>query len=271
MPVLPGPFFYPRSPCGERLSLLAGLLVALFSIHALLAESDTWMPARQRQALRCFLSTLSLRRATTTHADNRACKTAFLSTLSLRRATAVPTLQPWHAAIFYPRSPCGERRGAYRARPQSRRLFYPRSPCGERRIQPQAAVLMPPFSIHALLAESDNTGPRQRGPDGLFYPRSPCGERPRAMLGGIAAPLFSIHALLAESDKIKSDRNRQNTIFLSTLSLRRATSVLHSFQPLQELFYPRSPCGERPSFSGHIRSIRFFYPRSPCGERRTSL
>ena len=34
-------YFYPRSPCGERLPLVDGLgYIAHISIHALLAESD---------------------------------------------------------------------------------------------------------------------------------------------------------------------------------------------------------------------------------------
>ena len=56
-------------------------------------------------------------------------------------------------------------------------------------------------------------------------------------------------------------------LFLSTLSLRRATG-LH-FPPccLVPYFYPRSPCGER-RFGRVTASFRlYFYPRSPCGER----
>ena len=57
-----------------------------------------------------------------------------------------------------------------------------------------------------------------------FYPRSPCGERPE--LG------FVVDATV--------------TVFLSTLSLRRAT-VLRKVPLLGiKYFYPRSPCGERP-------------------------
>ena len=32
-------------------------------------------------------------------------------------------------------------------------------------------------------------------------------------------------------------------------------------------FYPRSPCGERPSSAMFSRTAKNFYPRSPCGER----
>ena len=78
--------------------------------------------------------------------------------------------------------------------------------------------------------------------------------------------------------------------FLSTLSLRRATSLLCYMIHLLSYFYPRSPCGERRYWPcvhvvGRAISIhallaesdalapeenptqKNFYPRSPCGER----
>ena len=61
-------------------------------------------------------------------------------------------------------------------------------------------------------------------------------------------------------------------IFLSTLSLRRATSSGIK-KPLQGFnFYPRSPCGERHAGKGPaVKGYWNFYPRSPCGERRSRL
>ena len=59
--------------------------------------------------------------------------------------------------------------------------------------------------------------------------------------------------------------------FLSTLSLRRATSANCSCHSGHPDFYPRSPCGERPTKSDQGASNRQdFYPRSPCGERRSN-
>ena len=102
---------------------------------------------------------------------------------------------------------------------------------------------------------------------GYFYPRSPCGER-----HGLILPIIF------------------RTLFLSTLSLRRATiKISLLFRPLKN-FYPRSPCGERRGFGagswrlviflstlslrratesiGTLRTVSVnFYPRSPCGER----
>ena len=78
--------------------------------------------------------------------------------------------------------------------------------------------------------------------------------------------------------------------FLSTLSLRRATANLGRHSGDND-FYPRSPCGERPTYletssiddliSIHAllaesddranftgKAKPYFYPRSPCGERQ---
>ena len=79
-------------------------------------------------------------------------------------------------------------------------------------------------------------------------------------------------------------------LFLSTLSLRRATTRGQLPTPEPPNFYPRSPCGERqPSRTRKLTNIIIsihallaesdftsvvnsagttdFYPRSPCGER----
>ena len=100
--------------------------------------------------------------------------------------------------------------------------FYPRSPCGER-----------PTTICNIYAAS------------YFYPRSPCGERPVCRLPFPLVFTISIHALLAESDMLTLSGVSMDCQFLSTLSLRRATSSTGSSVNLSSDFYPRSPCGER--------------------------
>ena len=60
--------------------------------------------------------------------------------------------------------------------------------------------------------------------DRHFYPRSPCGERQALCLPGWLRVLISIHALLAESDGIGLVFLWWGVRFLSTLSLRRATT-----------------------------------------------
>ena len=104
--------------------------------------------------------------------------------------------------------------------------FYPRSPCGER--------------------HQECSGSQQ--PDD-FYPRSPCGERRYLISARYTNKEISIHALLAESDEPTAARNDKNNIFLSTLSLRRATRVLEVTRNAHTDFYPRSPCGERLQFA----------------------
>ena len=198
------------------------------------------------------------------------CMIQFLSTLSLRRATAAPKRKLHLQSNFYPRSPCGERPsdGAHPFLPGN---FYPRSPCGERpdgRTDPRGGRFI---SIHALLAESDL-------------------DAAQAML--VHDPI-SIHALLAESDPLSFASCFTALLFLSTLSLRRATPFSRYGPMTRRYFYPRSPCGERPY--GRINDISrliflstlslrratssfcsagpqrgHFYPRSPCGERPRS-
>ena len=105
------------------------------------------------------------------------------------------------------------------------------------------------ISIHALLAESD----------GVHYDNYNlhC--------------VISIHALLAESDLSLVMRTALILLFLSTLSLRRATPPynLMIYQPkkfLSTLSLRRATSAPRitPTAS------RNFYPRSPCGERQAN-
>ena len=78
---------------------------------------------------------------------------------------------------------------------------------------------------------------------------------------------ISIHALLAESDLKTPCVKLSIEVFLSTLSLRRATQTYYCENTPQINFYPRSPCGERPRLQTTASPISNFYPRSPCGER----
>ena len=212
-----------------------------------------------------FLSTLSLRRATTPYSSQIYCP-LFLSTLSLRRATG---FQCW-------RRKCPLH-------------FYPRSPCGER-LRLVAAEEWNVISIHALLAESDMTLFLTVKPISDFYPRSPCGERLFCIILGFPSlPHFYPRSPCGErphAHRVNADRLE----FLSTLSLRRATLCTHAAargrtisihallaesdpgQPGHHRhhshFYPRSPCGERRSCGMRLSSTIDFYPRSPCGERQ---
>ena len=236
------------------------------SIHALLAESDGTM-TYYGTLFKQFLSTLSLRRATRNLMVIQL-PLIFLSTLSLRRATRRMLPRTGHSWDFYPRSPCGERRNCL-ALTADRQYFYPRSPCGERLLAQANDLDISAISIHALLAESDGwpsfasfqraaflstlslrraTGRAGRPPARLpdFYPRSPCGER-RENADKITRryQYFYPRSPCGERRKLQ-DYATTATVFLSTLSLRRATSPSGSRYSQRGYFYPRSPCGERP-------------------------
>ena len=211
-----------------------------------------------------FLSTLSLRRATV-HAHHIVHKDKFLSTLSLRRATACDTGRFRHDCDFYPRSPCGER---HAHRHEKHRIIRFLSTLSLRRATARRESRQQPagISIHALLAESDNSA-----------------------YGALDGASISIHALLAESDAYTMTTIICTALFLSTLSLRRATRLNYSdFSRLRflstlslrratpqgcftlwEVLFLSTLSLRRATLncSRNGFAIRYFYPRSPCGER----
>ena len=131
----------------------------------------------------------------------RAKFVIFLSTLSLRRATSAPAIKSCWSSYFYPRSPYGERL---------------RVSVGD------AHVCV--ISIHALLAESDQLLlDRGLTRDDISI-HALLAESDTTFSGTVHRKEISIHALLAESDSNNSSNELVCTVFLSTLSLRRATS-----------------------------------------------
>ena len=136
------------------------------------------------------------------------------------------------------------------------------------------------ISIHALLAESDGIGLVFLWWGVRISIHALLAESDGGCSPGRATAGISIHALLAESDKLEKYGIKMQGLFLSTLSLRRATlelflyyqdntisihallaesdagrSVVHRSQPD---FYPRSPCGERPNKMGtNMQDIQF--------------
>ena len=194
-----------------------------------------------------FLSTLSLRRATRRSASRTPTQANFYprSPCGERRSKTLSRQSP--NRNFYPRSPCGERPRQTSLLLQGSAIsihaLLAESDTDDRMMWLWLAISIhallaesdphnfeasrgiTPISIHALLAESDRLlclGYRYCHK--YFYPRSPCGER-----------LYKLCEL---------DRNNRNfyprspcgerlinnvidginKIFLSTLSLRRATT-----------------------------------------------
>ena len=100
------------------------------------------------------------------------------------------------------------------------------------------------ISIHALLAESDSSSLKSFTDPLDFYPRSPCGERRQI-----------------------TQTYRAKLVFLSTLSLRRATNG-HETTPCIVGISIHALLAESDSCTSIGRPKRlYFYPRSPCGER----
>ena len=194
----------------------------MISIHALLAESDEpenqiiafdndfypRSPCGERlvDTLKIagpvlFLSTLSLRRATVFNLFANPGSTISIHAL-LAESDADKNADWVRVYVFL--STLSLRRATVAPVLAVGRAgyFYPRSPCGER-------------PIHPLLCNVKSN----------FYPRSPCGER--RYLVNTYHRIFgiSIHALLAESDGGSGVGSWPRGIFLSTLSLRRATDT----------------------------------------------
>ena len=106
--------FYPRSPCGERLCWFEELdQFDGISIHALLAESDS-----------------------------------------------CPLARPFHCHDFYPRSPCGERLSSWTFSTFTNRISIHALLAESDQVSAGAVAHGEGISIHALLAESDRPGPR---------------------------------------------------------------------------------------------------------------
>ena len=147
-------YFYPRSPCGERLieepitfnppEFLSTLSLRRAtadcpSITVLHCNFYPRSPCGERRCARCHcwgLNEISihalLAESDQYHIFEDTSGATFLSTLSLRRAT--------HLLI---------------SNDTSRKNFYPRSPCGERHGRVNLFGFQGIISIHALLAESD--------------------------------------------------------------------------------------------------------------------
>ena len=254
----------PRTQCSRHSISIHALLAesddcgdfqrrnAAISIHALLAESDDKIKVSTAVTTDFYPRSPCGERHSTRYISSQ--RSRFLSTLSLRRATYEFCGYCRNFDNFYPRSPCGER-------PQTRHHgsspadFYPRSPCGERLT---SIVLLPlptrflstlslrratgghqkqdgvfRISIHALLAESDphirSTSPGRPG----ISIHALLAESDRQTLLLLQGSAISIHALLAESDPHGVGVAKIDLAFLSTLSLRRATTGTTSTKKLR--------------------------------------
>ena len=167
--------------------------------------------------------------------------------------------------------------------------FYPRSPCGERRQIKQTCRAGISISIHALLAESDRLWTILYSCPGRFLSTLSLRRATGEERANQSEHCISIHALLAESDGIEpvlskintnfyprspcgerqpaTRRDNKNDVFLSTLSLRRATCS-HVGAWLYKNISIHALLAESDSRTKTVAAeVGNFYPRSPCGER----
>ena len=191
-------YFYPRSPCGERHHIHSVQYITLgISIHALLAESDTFTDL-ERQSQGISIHAL------------------------LAESDGFRMVGTQSKLDFYPRSPCGERLS------ESNRHGHPFQFLSTLSLRRATTCVVYMIFLHTFLstlslrrATSSSASVNTSSSD--FYPRSPCGERPTTGCGILSPSCISIHALLAESDFLPEYPTGDMIAFLSTLSLRRAT------------------------------------------------
>ena len=234
--------FYPRSPCGER-------------------------PVQSADNIRhgVFLSTLSLRRATSSAAFLSYSVVSFLSTLSLRRATIRYTYTTTISLISI-HALLAESDSAYES--DSRVIDISiHALLAESDASPNSPLYPVEISIHALLAESDSAAPLARREAWPFlstlslrratiHGEKQCWPRvisihallaesdQRPMIFFATAPKISIHALLAESDRVRKTAKSGITISIHAL-LAESDGAEPARVGFFADFYPRSPCGER--------------------------
>ena len=127
------------------------------------------------------------------------------------------------------------------------------------------------ISIHALLAESDDTLTDDVSSSGRFLSTLSLRRATHYDNYNLHCVEISIHALLAESDPLTLLMVVIPISFLSTLSLRRATRRASRQHPAGEISI-HALLAESDSRTKAIPAeVGDFYPRSPCGERPTDM
>ncbi len=212
------------------------------SIHALLAESDQLRFLHNLFAV-LFLSTLSLRRATRT------------KRLGFRQTSTISI----HALLAESDRISLDGVGVILI---SIHALLAESDAATRRMISAAVAFLSTLSLRRATVASKCSAAEMT----YFYPRSPCGERrnkhtiitggkhfyPRSPCGERPAVTTSITLSLR---------------FLSTLSLRRATSAQAAFPPGECISIHALLAESDAAMAAMAFTAAYFYPRSPCGER----
>ena len=152
--------FYPRSPCGERPALAVLLMFSLY-FYPRSPCGERRQSSAKSTPEEAFLSTLSLRRATTWARGSRVTYVISIHALLAESDRIVKRCQALDI-YFYPRSPCGERPPRVVREPTARGFLSTlslRRATARRESRQQPAGI----SIHALLAESDSKSAQNSG------------------------------------------------------------------------------------------------------------
>ena len=134
---------------------------------------------------------------------------------------------------FYPRSPCGERPARCRRPTRCRRGFLSTLSLRRATAEQNQTTGSPLFLSTLSLRRATQAAKHAVAAVINFYPRSPCGERLQQRGCFTSQLIISIHALLAESDDVPFRVSAGRFLFLSTLSLRRATRHAQRIAPLK--------------------------------------
>ena len=210
---------------------------ATVSTHAPLAGSDlvSVYPVRD---LGTFQPTLPLRGATR---DGQRCNALgeFQPTLPLRGATSARVTSGRERRRFNPRSPCGERRDGSRSSTQ-RWKFQPTLP----------------------LRGATFQASRRSPPPSCFNPRSPCGERPTGSYMFPSLALFQPTLPLRGATLLAYLGAPGSGV--STHAPLAGSDLAVSLKGLDLIgFNPRSPCGERHTYTSTIERLAGFQPTLP--------
>ena len=135
--------------------------------------------------------------------------------------------------------------------------FYPRSPCGERPICKGQIIPIIEFLSTLSLRRATDEIPYQGQVD-QFLSTLSLRRATRGQLLYLGEYQFlstlSLRRATREPTALRTPHHR----FLSTLSLRRATAnAVDQILPGHD-FYPRSPCGERQTYSWHFAGVSKF-------------
>ena len=258
--------FYPRPPCGGR--RLTRYLFGCLGLH--------FYPRPPCGGRPRGLSFAGVRER-------------FLSTSPLRGTTDIIALEYiWRLISIHVPLAGDDAHSAATARSSAN--FYPRPPCGGRQEILRRRYILGQISIHVPLAGDDPVSSTTPDPASKFLSTSPLRGTTGYIREVIKGACISIHVPLAGDDGSRTFLAASERLISIHVPLAGDDTPVNPASAGRVHFYPRPPCGGRPSdipsciiawlflSTSPLRgttSIRiaarsqmiYFYPRPPCGGR----